>query len=1151
MSNNSRRNRGDPTKEKTYRAQAVMIQPSNSSGAGAGSYSQRMKQSKAPNNSAPNRRSGPPRQSNQAQRQVPNTRQQPPQSKLQRQPPTTRQVPPSRQPPAQQTPHFSQQQRPTRPPPPKMYELQENERFGKVRRVLSGDCLEVQFKEQVGDEVRMVKTQINLDGIRAPRILRNARDEQKHGRSDELFAWESREFLRKIVCHQVVVVKSSSDGGNNKSKGKPTYASVKVRPGDMGNRPITVHDTLLDVAVLSLEKGLSKVKTEVKTPNPEYVAMEVTAQENETGLWAQPDLKGRKNDKSWFRCHHRQVTFNPDLQQFFEENKGKPLQGIVEDVTEGTRVKVEIVFNDQQGIRTSQIIVHLSGVHSPHTGKKPRGREDPEPFGDFARNFTMVRMQHHDVTVTLDVIDKFNNIYGHIDFPKGDIALELIKQGCARVVPWTAHSMGKLDLYLQTEKVAREQKIRMWGEEQFANLPIYGRKGQGAIKEVTSGDSIQILVGDTLKRFYLASIQAPRRNNKNRGGPDPFYAEAKEYVRKQLIGKTVNFVVEYQRQVQNQSNKKGGSDEPFNYITLLYDDNRNLNKELLELGFCKAVRHKKNEPRSVNYNKLLELQKGAEEKEVGVFSPPDKLPKSELDFTATKVRRRNRQRNDEDNHIFNEALAYCEANLGFITREERANQKKPEYRRVPSICEFVFNGERLKVRLTEDNVLCNLILADIRFEKDDKEAGEAKAYCKDLISQMEIEVEIERLDRSARFIGHVFYHDELHGTGEMKNLAEELLKRGWALPLKPRMGPGSKYATTYAKSLAFAKQEKAGRWENYVEPEPEPEKEQRSPRGGDEADGGDDQGQRQQNRKPAGRQRERGGAGRGRGRGRDNRGGDRRDNRGGGRRDNRGGDRGDYARDGDRRRRPRGGQKNVQIDVTVIEDGITFFSREKNSKVAKRIEEAMLKVNPSTTDFPEGWEPARNVVCAGLYNDGKYYRCRVMSTKKDSTLSRVRWIDFGETGTIEQDLLLPIQSEKGKPSLEEIEPLAKRCKLSGLKTPPETTPYFDDAQNYFVQSIRLGKEIKYDMKRDANQFSLVVLKVDGKDLNELMVRNGFARVMRTKDNKNDDYIQHLTQLETDAKARHLGQWEYGDLGSDDEDDRKDGRRGGKSKRGRN
>lgn len=146
-----RRNRGDPAKEKTYRAQAVMIQNSNSSVStnflarlctshlfpftlraqqpvvmpiGCNNvtppffFFQTNKESfgwaqARHNTSAPPRGRGPPRTSQQVKRQVPQTRQRPP---------------------AQVMPQ-SQQQRPAAPKPQvrqvKYYQLQENERFGK------------------------------------------------------------------------------------------------------------------------------------------------------------------------------------------------------------------------------------------------------------------------------------------------------------------------------------------------------------------------------------------------------------------------------------------------------------------------------------------------------------------------------------------------------------------------------------------------------------------------------------------------------------------------------------------------------------------------------------------------------------------------------------------------------------------------------------------------------------------------------------------------------------------------------------------------------------------------------------------------------------------------------------------------------------
>ncbi len=116
-----------------------------------------------------------------------------------------------------------------------------------------------------------------------------------------------------------------------------------------------------------------------------------------------------------------------------------------------------------------------------------------------------------------------------------------------------------------------------------------------------------------MKKIYLSSVRAPRAADLQQKTDDasrqqikrplyeiPYLFEARELLRKRLIGKTVRVVTDY---IQAASN-----DYPEKICCTVYAGNVNLGEALISKGLAKAVRHRQDdEQRSSHYGIKLKL----------------------------------------------------------------------------------------------------------------------------------------------------------------------------------------------------------------------------------------------------------------------------------------------------------------------------------------------------------------------------------------------------------------------------------------------------------------------------------------------------------------------------------------------------------------
>ncbi|CAG2061765.1 unnamed protein product [Timema podura] len=205
------------------------------------------------------------------------------------------------------------------------------------------------------------------------------------------------------------------------------------------------------------------------------------------------------------------------------------------------------------------------------------GKPDPNavvPYSEEAKFFVESRLLQRDVEIVLESVNN-NNFVGSIIHPKGNIAEALLQEGFAHCVDWSIAFMKTgADKLRAAEKIAKEAKKRIWENYQPNTTQISGKEKEfsGTVFEVVNGDALVVKLADgSLKKVFLASIRPPRPSDEKPGEPlpprvkgsrplydIPWMFEAREFLRKKLIGKRVNVVVDYIQAAKDNFPEKTG-----------------------------------------------------------------------------------------------------------------------------------------------------------------------------------------------------------------------------------------------------------------------------------------------------------------------------------------------------------------------------------------------------------------------------------------------------------------------------------------------------------------------------------------------------------------------------------------------------------------
>lgn len=118
-----------------------------------------------------------------------------------------------------------------------------------------------------------------------------------------------------------------------------------------------------------------------------------------------------------------------------------------------------------------------------------------------------------------------------------------------------------------------------------------------------------------IKSVQLSSIRGPRTNE---ASETPFRDEAKEFLRKKLIGKHVRVTIDGSRPPTDGFEARD--------VATVTQNGKNVNLAVVQEGYASVIRHRKDDTdRAPNYDELLAAQETAKEEKKGMWS--GKAPK--------------------------------------------------------------------------------------------------------------------------------------------------------------------------------------------------------------------------------------------------------------------------------------------------------------------------------------------------------------------------------------------------------------------------------------------------------------------------------------------------------------------------------------------
>ncbi|XP_057530825.1 ribonuclease TUDOR 1-like [Amaranthus tricolor] len=970
---------------------------------------------------------------------------------------------------------------------------------GRVKAVPSGDTLVIMRIIQ-GDAVPQEKM-VTLSYIMAPKLAR--RDTY-----DEPFAWESREYLRKLCVGQVVSFKRK----------KEDIPSLMTGTGAREFGSVLLDGK--DLAKMVVSNGWAKVKELKGDVSPEYqelLQLEEQAKQQGLGKWSKtpgaseaairnlpPSAIGASN--------------NFDTETFLSENKGRSLHAIVEQVRDGSTVRVYLLPKFQY------LQVFLTGIQSPSMGRRPApdraleaeintnqsngktvaethapltsaavvaaasGVETaPDPFGREAKHFTETRTLHRDVRIVPEARDSFGNLVGSLYYDADGIAknlaMELVKNGLAKYLDWSAKYLEDKDrMELKAAELeAKKQRLRMWTNyvpPVTNSKAIHDQNFTGKVVEVVSGDCIIVAddavpLGNPLaeRRVNLSSIKANKLGNPRRNDVvEPYAREAKEFLRQKLIGRQVNVSMEYSRKVSigggienvgastdfrvmdfgsvflpPQSKGQGADVTSVQSTAGGQPAGYNVAEMLLSRGLAKVVQHRDFEERSNYYDALLAAESKPKASRKGVHA----------DSSA----------NTPAYHIQDLTNAPAKKAKDFLHFFQRS-------RRLPAIVEYVLSGHRFKLLIPKETCSIAFAFSGVRCPgRGEPYSEEAIAFMRRKIMQREVEIEVETVDRTGTFLGSLW---------ESKtNMAAVLLEAGLA-KFQASFGMDRiADAHLLAQAEESAKRQKLKIWEKYVE--------------GQEVSNGSSVPENQQ-------------------------------------------------------------KEVLKVVVTEVLGGGKFYVQTVGDQMVASIQQQLASLDIVEAPVIGSFNPKKgDLVLAQFSADNSWNRATIVNVPRGGLVQspkdtfEVFYIDYGNQEVLPYSHLRPIPS-----SVHSVPGLAQLCSLAFIKVPSLEEDYGHEAAEYLSElTLNSSREFRAMIeekdtsggksKGQGSGTVLLVTLVDveaSSSINAAMLKAGLARLEKqkkwdTKERKSA--IDNLEEFQQEAKKSRSGMWEYGDIQSDDDE----------------
>jgi len=638
---------------------------------------------------------------------------------------------------------------------------------GIVKSALDGGCVVIRGPPRNGPPAERVLALTNVD---APRLGRRQTASGAPATEDEPYAWEAREFLRKLVVGKSVLFRVVNQATTRE------YGVLMI-----GDNPTSAQDVTLTM----VDEGLVKCRDNCQ--DEPLLSAQEKAKTGKKGVWS--------DDAS---SHVRKITWDVEnTRELVDRYKGKRITGIVEHVRDGSTLRIMLVPD------YIQITLQLSGVRCPSTRLGPDGKPDPklaEPFSTEAHYFTESRLLQREVDVILESSNN-NNFVGSVLHPNGNIAEALLKEGFAKCVDWSITKVTSgPEGYRAAEKTAKERKVRLWKnyEAPVSTLSDKDREFTGKVVEIVNGDALMVKVGNTYKKIHLASIKAPKLEDKDESGNRirqkgfrplydiPFMFDAREFLRKKVIGHSVQVKIDY---VQPARPAQGGdSDFPEKTCCTVIIGGVNIAEALVAKGLATVVRYAAdNDQRSSRYDELMQAEDHAIKSSKGLHSK-NKPTHKVNDMTGNLVK--------------------CKTFFPSLQRHGK----------LTGIVEFVASGSRFRVYIPRETCVLTFLLGGITCQRSTRNmpsgdvtkgepfGDECLLAVKEMTMQREVEIEVESMDKAGNFIGYMWV--------DGMNLSVHLVQEGFAS--MHFTADKSQYGNMIKNAEDNSKAAKRRIWENYA-----------------------------------------------------------------------------------------------------------------------------------------------------------------------------------------------------------------------------------------------------------------------------------------------------------------------------------------------
>ena len=538
-----------------------------------------------------------------------------------------------------------------------------------------------------------------------------------------------------------------------------------------------------------VENGWAKVRDDRKDDNETALTylqklrdLESQAKADSKGLWAKSDP----------------IQSSPaaDAPALVSKYKGKSLDAVVEKVLTGDRLIVRLKLSPTEHVQTMLVI---AGVRTPATKRtSPEGKDVPaEPYGTEAHQFVETRMHQRSCKVTLVGVTPQGQLIGTVLHPRGNIAKFLLDEGLARShdqhVTLLGNDMAPLR---QAETTAKNSRKGLFATVS-ASKTAGPQDADYTVVRILNAETIFIRPrsGDE-KKVNLSSIRQPKPSDPKQA---PFGAEAKEFLRKRLIGKHVKVSIDGKKPATE------GFEE--REVATVISNGKNMALAMVEAGYASVIRHRRDDDdRSPEYDALILAEEAAQKEEKGMWSEKPSAAKQYQDYSE---------------------------NLQKAKMEASVLQRQ---RKVPAVVDFVRGGSRFVVLIPRENAKLTFILSGIRVPKparnaDDKAepfGQEAYDFANRRCLQRDVELDVEDTDKVGGFIGTMHVGRE--------NFAKALLEEGLA-----EVHAYSAEKTGNAQELMAAQQKakeaRKGMWHDW-DPSKDVEEEPTAPTNGTAATNG-------------------------------------------------------------------------------------------------------------------------------------------------------------------------------------------------------------------------------------------------------------------------------------------------------------------------